>query len=80
MFYVSIIFQKKPLQVYPYSSILTTIFTCNHINGRFQAYMKHSIKQNSCVLAFFKKDLNCSPLHLRVSGGSEKIFRYFGGI
>ena len=24
--------------------------------------MIHFIKQNSCILAFFKKDLNCSPL------------------
>ena len=41
--------------------------------------MIHFIKQNSCILAFFKKDLNCSPLHL--GGGTLKKFtgRYFVG-
>ena len=45
--------------------------------------MIHFIKQNSCVLAFFKKDLNCSPLHLGgggEGGGDPKILtRYLGG-
>ena len=36
MFYVSIIFQKKTLQVYPYS---------HAISERFQAYMIHFVSR-----------------------------------
>ena len=54
MFYESIIFQK----VYPYSSILITIFTYNQleISSIYDTFYQTK------TAAFLKKDLNCSPL------------------
>ena len=44
-----------------FSDILCGKFRVEDVNNR-EGCVIHFIKQNSCVLAFFKKDLNCSPL------------------